>query len=270
MKTKSALSYFGSDSEVAAELAALLDGCSHVTIPFVGGGSIIPYLKARAIVANDLNNLAINFYRVISGRYGEGLQESLIELCDATLSHPSEIEAATQILARPVEVSPDLKAWAYWAQCWIGRKGKGGTKSPASMPSVRRTASGGTNASRLKAAAGDLRAWAKTFERCEWECLDFRLLIPKIADKPGCGIYVDAPWVDAGDVYLHSFSRADHIDLRYLLDRFQETSIVVRYGDCEFIRDLYSIRGGWTVIERSSRDQTNAVKGEVWFTRRVT
>lgn len=65
MKTKSALSYFGSDSEVAAELAAMLDHCKHVTIPFVGGGSIIPYLKARAIVANDLHDLAINFYRVI-------------------------------------------------------------------------------------------------------------------------------------------------------------------------------------------------------------
>ena len=53
MKTKSALSYFGSDSEVAASLAALLDGCKHVTIPFVGGASIIPHLQARAIVAND-------------------------------------------------------------------------------------------------------------------------------------------------------------------------------------------------------------------------
>jgi len=37
LKTKSALSYFGSDSEVAAKLAAMLDGCQHVTIPFCGG-----------------------------------------------------------------------------------------------------------------------------------------------------------------------------------------------------------------------------------------
>lgn len=61
MKTKSALSYFGSDSEVASELAGMLDHCRHVTIPFVGGASILPHLKARAIVANDMNGLAINF-----------------------------------------------------------------------------------------------------------------------------------------------------------------------------------------------------------------
>ena len=55
MRTNSALSYFGSDSEVAERLAKPLDSVSHVTIPFVGGGSIIPYLKAKAIVCNDLN-----------------------------------------------------------------------------------------------------------------------------------------------------------------------------------------------------------------------
>ena len=67
MKTKSALSYFGSDSEVASELAAMLNHCRHVTIPFCGGMSILPNLAARAIVANDLNDLAVNFYRVASG-----------------------------------------------------------------------------------------------------------------------------------------------------------------------------------------------------------
>ena len=57
MKTKSALSYFGSDSEVAGELAAMLDHCKHVTIPFVGGAAILSHLKARAIVGNDRNGL---------------------------------------------------------------------------------------------------------------------------------------------------------------------------------------------------------------------
>ena len=44
MKTKSALSWFGSDSEVTADMAAMLDHCNHVAIPFVGGASIIPHL----------------------------------------------------------------------------------------------------------------------------------------------------------------------------------------------------------------------------------
>lgn len=262
MKTKSALSYFGSDSEVAAELAAMLDHCKHVTIPFVGGASIIPHLKARAIVANDLNDLAINFYRCASGWSGDSSQTMLLELCRHTLSHPTELEWAESFLSS--DSSLDFqRAWAYWAMCWIGRKGKGGTKNQGGMPSVRRTANGGTNASRIRAAANDLIEWAKHFERCEWEQLDFREQLPKVADDVNCGVYCDPPWVDAGKLYLHSFSPDDHTVLANMLTRFIETTVVVRYGDHPLVRELYK---DWNIIEASSRDQCNAVKGELWIT----
>ncbi len=264
MKTKSALSYFGSDSEVAPQLAAMLDHCKHVTIPFVGGASIIPHLKARAIVANDLNNLAINFYRVLSGRCGSELAERLVIMCKHTLSHPAEMELATMILTSKDRADLN-RAWAFWTQCWLGRKGKGGTKRQGGLPSVRRTANGGTNASRVRAAADDLPAWAKSFERCEWEQLDFRDLLPKVADDAQCGLYCDAPWVDAGKLYLHSFTLDDHAVLAEMLDRFDETTVVVRYGDHPLIRELYPSHK-WNIIEAESRDQCNAVKGELWIT----
>ena len=262
MRTKSALSYFGSDSEVAAQLAAMLDDCKHVTIPFCGGLAILPHLKARAIVANDLNELAINFYRVASGWHDEWQQKQLLKMCRHTLSHPADIEWAESWLAdnRPL---PFQKAWAYWALCWIARKGKGGTKKHGGMPSVRRTAVGGTNASRIRAAASDLEEWAQHFERCEWECIDFRKLLPKVANNLYCGIYCDPPWVGAGEAYLHSFTEADHADLRNQLNRFTHTTVVVRYGDDPLVRELYS---DWRIVERSSRDQCNAVKGELWIT----
>ena len=265
MKTKSALSYFGSDSEVAADIADLLSDCKHVTIPFVGGASILPHLKARAIVANDLHDHAINFYRVVSGKlHGKYIAEKLIERCRRTLSHPAEIDQAREILKQS---NDDLdRAWAFWALCWIGRKGKGGTKHQGGMPSVRRTPTGGTNASRIRAAAEDPEEWAKHFERCEWECVCFRKLIPKVADQVGCGLYIDAPWVDAGKLYLHSFVEQDHRDLRRLLGRFTLTTVVVRYGDAPLIRELYA---DWNIIEAESRDQCNAVKGELWITNRV-
>lgn len=136
MKTKSALSYFGSDSEVAAELAAMLDHCKHVTIPFVGGASILPHLKARAIVANDKHDLAINFYRMLSS----GHQKTLIGMCEKTLSHPAEITLAESLLESGLGPDKLVQAWAFWAVCWIGRKGKGGTKHQGGMPSIRRTA----------------------------------------------------------------------------------------------------------------------------------
>lgn len=258
MKTKSCLSYFGSDSEVAGQLASMLDHCKHVTIPFVGGASILPHLKARAIVANDRHRAAINFYRHMSD---PAKREELIRLCQTTLSHPDELADAREIVERKQETVID--AWAFWALCWIGRKGKGGTKHTGGMPSVRRTANGGTNATRISAAASDLAAWAKQFERCEWESVCFRELLPKVADNRQCGIYCDPPWVGAGRDYLHSFTEQDHKDLFTLLDRFTSATIVVRYGDHPLIRKLYS---SWTIIEASSRTQANSDCKEIWIT----
>ena len=79
MKTKSILSYFGSDSQYAENIAAQLDNCNHVTIPFFGGGGIVRHLKARTINASDKNNLAINFFHTLTGRNGAHDKEKLIE-----------------------------------------------------------------------------------------------------------------------------------------------------------------------------------------------
>lgn len=265
MKTKSALSYFGSDSEVAGQLAALLNHCRHVTIPFCGGMSILPHLTARAIVANDLNSNAINFYRILSGREGESPKLRLIEACQRTLSHPEEQKEAVRGTDSCCRTT---SAWAYWATCWIGRKGKGGTTAEGDgMPSVRWTASGGTNASRIRAAADDLPAWAKHFERCEWLCEDFRTLLPKVRDDVACGIYCDPPWRGLGDKYIHRFTDDDHSDLRDQLERFTKTTVVVRYGDDPYIRELYSAYP-WCITEAESRTQSNAVKGEIWITKK--
>ena len=270
MKTKSALSYFGSDSEVAGQLAGLLDHCKHVTIPFVGGAAILPHLKARGIVANDLNWHALNFYRVMSSKL---CRQELIDMCQTTLSHPGELDLANKILAEPhvssthvssTHVASTHVAWAYWALCWIGRKGKGGTKHMVGMPSVRRTANGGNNATRIRAAANDLQEWATHFERCEWESVDFRSLLAKVADRPDCGIYCDPPWIGAGRNYLHTFSEQDHRDLCDQLGLFLSATIVVRYGDDPLLREIYT-EPEWTWIETESRTQANKVRGEVWI-----
>ena len=263
MKTKSALSYFGSDSEVASKLASLLDHCNHVTIPFVGGAAILPHLKARGIVANDRHCDVVNFYRVVSSVYGSERRQQLIERCQKTLSHPSEIEMA-KITLGDADAPIVERAWAFWALCWIGRKGKGGTKHMGGMPSVRRTATGGNNATRIRAAANDLQEWATHFERCEWESVDFRSLLAKVADRPDCGIYCDPPWIGAGRKYLHTFSEQDHRDLCDQLGLFLSATIVVRYGDEPLLREIYT-EPEWTWIETESRTQANKVRGEVWI-----
>ena len=263
MKTKSALSYFGSDSEAAPAIGAMFDHCKHVSIPFVGGASIVPHLKARGIVANDKNDLAINFYRVMSTDGEE--RDWLVSRCENTLSHPSEILAAEELVEKynnSCAIDRKDLAWAYWAICWIGRKGKGGTSSEGGKPSIRWAANGGNNASRLRSVAKDLVEWKREFERCEWMDVCFRVFIPKIKDHGDGGIYIDAPWVGAGDAYFHSFTEEDHKDLRNSLKRFKESSILVRYGDCEFIRELYK---GWTIVDAKTRSQANKSVKEIWI-----
>ena len=265
MKNKSVLPWFGSDASVAKELAAMLDHCSHVTIPFAGGLSILPHLTARGIIANDKHDDAINVYRVIKDA-GTPENVEFLARCNATLSHPAEAELASHILAGDVEVSPSLRAWAYWASCWIGRKGKAGTKGEGGgKPSVRRRANGGNNASRLASAANDLSDWAAQFERCEFTCDDFETCLEDVVDCPENGIYVDAPWFEAGHLYRHGFSLNDHKRLRDSLEQFENATVVVRYGYCNEVFELYG--DDWQYVTRESRTQANKQIPEIWFVR---
>ena len=279
MKTKSPLPWFGSDAGVAAELAELLDECKHVTIPFAGGLSILPHLKARSIVANDMHEAAINFYRVASGSSGDHMRKDLIERCKSTLSHPVELDRAKSIvdeLSR-VTVLENGKyqyhrgsyAWAFWALCWIGRKGKGGTKHQGGNPSIRRTANGGNNATRISSAAADLHLWTNELKRCEFECEDFRDCLDSIADKPDCGIYCDPPWFGAGRNYLHGFTDQDHSTLAECLSEKKHSPIVLRYGDCDEVRSIYEPCDDWTIVEAKSRTQANKSLGELWITKNI-
>ena len=262
MRTKSAAFYYGSDSKVASELAGLLDRCSHVTIPFCGGMSILPHLKASHVVANDLLSRVIHFYRVVSGRCGLIAQQELFDRCDHTLSHPDEIELAKEF--RNADVPTVDAAWSFWAEVAIGRKGAGGTLRQGASSSVRRTANGGGNASRITTAAQELRAWAEEFKRCEFTKEDFRDVLPEVADEPDCGLYCDPPWVGAGNEYIHKFDEADHRDLCNGLKRFEHARIVVRYGDHPLIRELYD---GWSCAERESGTQAGGTAKEIWLTK---
>ena len=267
MKTKSALSYFGSDSEVSKELASFFDHCKHVSIPFVGGASIIPHLSGK-IVASDLNDAAINFYQVAKGVRGPDEQTALFDRCANTLSHPAELtEAAAKIDSSVAHE----RAWAYWASCWIPRKGNGGTrrqevaiKGLKSKPSIRRTANGGNNADRLVTIAADLTAWADHFKRCEFSVGCFREEMPKYSDRMENGVYIDAPWYEAGDRYLHNFEDIDHVDLEQLARRFELATVVIRYGDHPWIRDIYS-GDRWKIELKDSRTQANVRKPELWI-----
>lgn len=265
MKTRTALPWFGSDASLSAELASYLDACDHVTIVQVGGAGILQHIKAKGIVANDLHRRAVDFYLVASGQLGGASQRELVDRCKRTLSHPAAIDAAVALREGADIVD---RAWSLWAECWIGRKGKGGTKSQGGKPSVRRRANGGNNATRIVSAADDLQDWAAHFKRCEWTCEGFRECLDKVADDPTCGMYLDAPWVSAGKSYLHSYTEQDHRDQADCLRRFEQSPILVRYGDEALIHELYPVSDGWHWHSVESRTQAGTAIPEVWISKR--
>ncbi len=82
------------------------------------------------------------------------------------------------------------------------------------------------------------------------------------SDGDGHGLYVDAPWLDAGDDYRHAFTPEQQARLAEMLARLRRARVVVRYGDHPLIRELYP-PPRWTWLEQSSRNQRNGVTEEV-------
>lgn len=262
MNTQSLLPWYGADASAAADIAELLKPAKHVTIPFCGGLGILKHLSARSVLANDKCEMAINFYKVFNSQ----LQERLIELCQHTLCHFAELREAN--LYRKPDVGTKLdRAWAYWTRCWLGIKGKGGTKDVGKTGSIRRNAGGGDNASRIISAAEDLNEWAPLIKKCEFEWKDFRPIIEAGHDKEECGFYIDAPWVKEGMKYEEPFTEKDHRDLAALLHRFQKAIVVIRYGDDPLLRELYG-EDHWVWIEGESRTQARKARNEFWICRK--
>ena len=264
------LPWFGSDASVCEHHARLLADCKHVTVLMVGGGSILSYLAktAREIVCNDKHSLAINLFRVISDR---DWCERLIQKLYITPFH-EEVLAEAQLHCKNhqktlTEIDPGL-AFSYFVTCWMGRSGKSGTNSELNGKlALRWDAGGGSSPLRFRTAVKSLQeVWGPICERCSFVCRDWTEIINNVKDSSELGCYIDGPWPEDGDDYLHTFRNPqDHIRLRNELLRFSKTKIVIRYGDKKLVRDLYS-ESRWHIQELGSRDQANGSVKELCIT----
>lgn len=81
------------------------------------------------------------------------------------------------------------------------------------------------------------------------------------------GIYADSPWPKDGDNYKHGFSEAQQRQMAGRLYQFEQSRVVVRYGDHPLIRELYSERDWeWNLFQ--GRTQANKSKVEVLLVRK--
>jgi site-specific DNA-adenine methylase len=265
--------YFGANTENAPAVGRLLDGCKFVGIPFAGGMSEVPYIKAK-ILANDLHRHIINLCEVVAN---DAHREWLAREADKFPFHPDVLAEAQKHAANWRHDDPDndwetdcSAALWYFVCNWMGRGGEGGTPGEfKGKLAVRWNADGGGSNTRYRTAIAALDAWGKAFKRCEFECMDALDFLEKFQDREDHGLFVDAPWPNDGDRYTHKFSKEDQRELAAWLEGFAHTRIVVRYGDHPLIRRLYPetrhrqcLKTPWTWIPLDSRTQANERKPE--------
>lgn len=275
-RTTALAPWFGSDRTNAHRYGEALDGCEIITVLFGGGVCELLHFTARSIVVNDLHHMMINLCRIAAcPRRGARMYRVLRRLA----FHQEALDCARAACERGAETdfrylagmddddSETVLAASYFVCCWMNRSAKAGTKNEyrGALP-VRFNANGGASAVRYQSAIRGILDFRKVLSRCEFICGDaFQLAEGRLNDAPRHGIYADAPWVDDGARYLHSFKEADHVRLAEILGGFEHARVVIRYGDHPLIRKLYPA-DRWKWIEFDGRTQANAAKREVLIT----
>lgn len=275
-KTKALAGWFGGARTIAEHVGEALRGCKWVGVPFAGGMSELLHIQASTILVSDLHRHIINLAKVIAAG-----RELFQEAMNAEPVHETALSAA-QATCRDMEgkLIPDkdgklfanfLAAKCYFICCWMGRGGNAGKEDEFEGGlSHRWMTGGGDSAVRFRSATESLAAWDDIMPRWTFICVcAFEFLKEaKERDQPESGLYLDPPWPKDGDGYKHKFSEADHRRLAVMLSEFKETRVVIRYGDCPLIRELYpESRWNWQLIE--GRTQGNNAKAEVLITRRA-
>ncbi len=268
MKQERLAPWFGSDCMMSKEYAKPLEGCEWVGVLFAGGMSIVPHIKARGLLVNDLHRDIINLAKVTAD---DAARAYLIKELDAdtTIFHPDVLKMAQDICKGGPPVESVTRAICYFISVWMGRSGHAGTESEFDGNlSMRFTASGGGSNVRYRSAVQSLEAWGAALKRCEFSCLDWRVFLEKCQNRPKHGLYVDAPWPKDGGDYVHKFTEQDQRDLAAELSKWDLMRVVVRYGDHPLIRELYP-ESKWTWKLLTSRTQGNNGKAEAMIINKV-
>lgn len=262
--------WFGCNRENASTPGQLLAGCKWIGIPFAGGMPEVPHFKASTIVVNDIHWQVVNMaevtaHPILGPKFYRHLRR--IDFHPKTLDH-AQLACRGKWATGP-ETTPCLEAAIdYFIAVWMGRSAMAGkAKEFSGNLSVRWASGGGDSALRFHNAVRGLPAWRRAMRKCSFSCLDFRKFLAMVKDLIDSGIYCDPPWVEEGD-YKHGFAEKDHRDLARLLNAFERTQVVLRYGDHPLIRELYPA-DRWEWIETESRTSGNNAKAEVLIVRRV-
>jgi len=282
--------WFGANAKNAARPAQLLGGCKWVYIPFAGSMCEVPHFPPGVqLLVSDKHEELIALARVVRD---DAFREGIVTRLSRQLFHARELEDAKAILrdaraqrgkglfgllnehAGRVMGLTDIAA-AYFTVAWMGRSAVAGTRGEESVGlALRYDAGGGDPVKRYRAAVDGLAWWGEQLQRCSFTCEDVfdvlaRLRARKESEnrEKAIGVYMDPPWPDDGDGYLHTFTAAQHRQLAKEAATLPGVRVVMRFGDHPLIRELYP-EATWAWLRQESTDQHGGKVAEVYLVRR--
>jgi len=227
-----------------------------ICVPFGGGLSELPFFNARQILINDKHEQLYNLYHVLQNH-----SNALQDLLSPQLYHPKTLSEAKVWLETGM---PTDKAFAFFLINWLTRCAGGTEKEANGALAMRWTASGGSSIARWRSAVECLPKWAELLRtKCECTCLDWREIADNWKDRKGHALYLDPPWIGAGDDYLHKFSVLDHGSLFGWVKGLSHTTVVIRHSDDPLYREMYKESDGWEWFPVDAKNQAGNSTGEV-------
>ncbi len=245
MKVKGLAPWYGSKRVLAPKIIAELGEHSAYWEPFCGSMSV---LFAKHVcpmeTVNDLHRDLINLARVMASDHYIKLAERL----NRTLMADELFLEAKQHLDVELEPAPSIaditqehvwRAYWYFIASWQGRNGVGGTLASNITVATRYTSQGGSGGFRWQSAVDSVPAWHERLRAVHIKNMDGFGMLRRIEDSGRSAIYIDPPYFQKSDAYVHDFSAEDHQRLSEVLQRYQETRVVVSYYDNPILEDLY-------------------------------
>lgn len=262
MAVSSLVQWFGGNRMHAEKVGQLMGKQDLIGIPFAGGLSELPFLQSRQILVNDKHSHLYDLYQQIMKN--DGPMQNMLKMYPY---HPQSLADAKSKLTSD---SPFERSLSYFAINWLTRCSGGMEKEGEGSLAMRFTASGGSSIARWNSAVDGIPKWAALLRtKCECTCLDWREFRDKWNDRKGHGLYLDPPWIGAGDDYLHKFTLQDHRELSDWARSLNNTRVVVRHADCSEYQCNYDKDAGWDWTYVDAKNQAGNSTGEVLIRNRV-
>ncbi len=246
MKIKAILPYFGGKRNLAPQIIEAMGPHKVYWEPFCGSMAVLmlkPPCEMETV--NDLHGDLINLAKVIQDKE---LGFRLYDKVSRTLYAEDFFhESKERWLKEETNGGPDIdRAYDYFVVSWMGLNGVSGTQRWNYQFALRWCRGGGQGARRWRSVVESMPAWHKRLQNVVILQRDAFKLLDNIKDDRDTVIYLDPPYFDKSDRYVHDFSPEDHERLAQSLRRFSEARVIVSYYDDPRLEKMYP---DWSKIE---------------------